>query len=79
MRTVIKFVGPQGSQIPGPQITTEDVIEKYSVTTGKCLRVKPSESIENLTCRVEAIMMNRKHDDGRLANVLVVRPLSTLT
>jgi hypothetical protein len=78
MRTRIDYVGPQGSTVPASIYVSADVVADLNICKGRRLKISPPESAEEMICRVEAVKMNVTCLDGQPANIVTVRPLSTL-
>jgi len=78
MRTWVEYTGPPGSEEIEPTVLAEDALATHKFNEGAVIYVKPAYSGVSRDCRIEEIKTNRMCMDGRRANVLVVRPLSTL-
>ena len=78
MRTFIRFEGPPGCVLPEPYYSAIDVLHQYKIKEGEVIRFKPVFFPEGRWCRIERIKENKMCREGFRANIITVRPLSTL-
>ena len=73
----IRYTGPPGYEPPEPTILAIGTIRPEEVIQGKRIRIAV-DSRTKRTCEVLRFQTNQMCQDGRRADVVTVRPLSTL-